>query len=70
MTRATNSHNGWKAKEIKLILLTKPCLQPKRSKKNWRWLHSAKEAAELLGRSVVAIKNQRVINYDSRSELV
>ena len=67
MNRATNSHNGWKAKDIKLILLTKPAEQ-KRSIKNWQWLHSAKEAAELLGRSVSSIKNQRVINYDSRSE--
>ena len=65
--KATNSHNGWKAKDIKLILLTKPAAQ-KRSIKNWQWLHSAKEAAELLGRSVSSIKNQRVINYDSRSE--
>jgi hypothetical protein len=64
--KATNSHNGWKAKDIKLILLTKPCLQPKRSKRNWRWLHSAKEAAELLGRSVASIKNQRAINHGSR----
>ena len=66
MTKSTNSHNGWKAKDIKLILLTKSCLQPKRSKKDWRWLHSAKEAAELLGRSVVSIKNQRAINHGCR----
>jgi hypothetical protein len=66
--KAINSHNGWKAKDINLILLTKPSAQ-KRSIKNWRWLYSAKEAAGLLGRSVVAIKNQRVINYDSRSKL-
>ena len=61
MTRATNSHKGWKAKDIKLILLTKPSTQ-KRSIKCWRWLYSAKEAAVLLGRSVAAIKNQRAIN--------
>ena len=62
MSKAENSHNGWRVKDIKLILLTKPCLQPWRSIKSKRWLYSAKEAAELLGRSVSAIKNQRVIN--------
>ena len=59
--KAVNSHDGWKGKDIKLILSTKPCLQPWRSKKSWRWEYTAKEAAELLGRSVSAIKNQRVI---------
>ena len=68
MTKATNSHNGWKAKDIKLILLTKPAKQ-KRSIKNWQWLHSAKEAAELLGRSVSSIKNQRIIYYADREVL-
>ncbi|HHZ69187.1 MAG TPA: hypothetical protein EYN54_02665 [Methylococcaceae bacterium] len=68
MNKAINSHNGWKAKDISLILLTKPAKQ-KRSIKNWQWQHSAKEAAELLGRSVSSIKNQRIIYYADREVL-
>lgn len=69
MSKAINSHNGWKTSDIKTILLVKSCLQPKRSKRNWRWLHSAKDAAAMLGRSVSSIKAQRVINYNDRSVL-
>ncbi len=60
--KATNSHKGWTGKDVKLILLTKPCLDPKRSKKKLKWMHTAKEASEILGRSVSSIKNQRVLS--------
>lgn len=69
MIKAINSHNDWKTSDIKTILLVKPCQLPKRSKKNWRWLYSAKDAAAMLGRSVSSIKAQRVINYNDRSIL-
>lgn len=68
-SKSINSYNGWKGKDIGLILLTKPCMQPKRSKRNWRWLHSAKDAAVMLGRSASSIKNQRIIYYENRGGL-
>lgn len=63
--KPANSYKAWKSKDLKVILertksLSKYC-KDGRGKKNTKWVLSAKEAAELLGRSVDSIKGMRRI---------